>query len=203
MEHGAFTVSAASASAITLSSTTINASPSKQIYNIRFATTSAIAAYNVSQTDGTPSSFWWFRSGTGNLYGEAKDDDSSIVITVSGRVYSDVGVTPIIGGTCDGSTAVVKVVISGGASYTGSCSNINGTYTIPGVTFSGDPTLTVYLDNASGGQKGSIVTRTATADITDLDIYANRVIVRNEDVDAATISNFSVYDSDNDSDLRD
>ncbi|MEY2664987.1 MAG: hypothetical protein RLZZ480_92 [Candidatus Parcubacteria bacterium] len=213
MQHGSFTVGGAGGSAITLSSTTINASPSKQIFNVHFATSTAIAAYNVSQTDGTPTSFWWFRDGTGNLYGEAKDndtgnpgsvrfDDSSLVITVEGTVYSDSGVTPIIGGTCDGSTAVVRVVVSGGASYTGSCSNLDGTYSIPGVTFTGDPTLTVYLDNASGGQKGSVVSRTPTGDIADMDIYANRVIVRNEDVDASNIANFAVYDYDNDTDLR-
>ena len=213
MQYGSFTVGAAAASAITLSSTTIDASPAKQLYNVRFATTTAIAAKNVSQTDGTPASFWWFRQGSGNLYGENYDndtgnpgsvrfDDSSLVITVSGTVYSDAGVTPIAGGTCNGSTAVVKVVVSGGASYTGSCSNVNGTYSIPGVTFTGDPTLTVYLDNASGGQKGSAITRTPTANITNMNIYTNRVIVRNQDVDPLTITNLALYDSDNDSDLR-
>lgn len=213
LRDGSYTVAANGGSAITLSSTTIAANPAKQIYNVTFATSSAISAYNVAQTDGTPVSYWWFREGQGNLYGENFDndtgnpgsvrfDDSSLVITVEGTVYSDAGVTPIVGGTCDGSTAVVRVVVNGGASYTGSCSNVDGSFSIPGVTFTGDPTLTIYLDNASGGQKGSVITRTPTANITDLDIYANRVIVRNEDVAPITITNLAVYDSSNDSDLR-
>ena len=211
--NGSFTVASAAGSAITLSSTTINANSSKQITQVRFATTTAIAAKNVTQTDGTPSSFWWFKDGTGNLYGENYDNDtgnpgsvrfndSSLVFTISGTVYSDAGVTPLAGSTCDGSTAVVRVVVNGGTSYTGSCSNINGSYSISGVTVTGDPTLTIYLDNASGGQRGSIITRTPTANITNADIYANRVIVRHEDVDPLTLTNLSVYDSDNDSDLR-
>ncbi|MEN9920299.1 MAG: hypothetical protein RL538_192 [Candidatus Parcubacteria bacterium] len=213
LDYGSFGVGANGASAITLSSTTIDASPSKQLYYVRFATSTAISANNVSQTDGTPTSFWWFREGYGNLYGENYDndtgnpgsvrfDDSSLVLTISGTVYSDAGITPIIGGTCDGSTQVVRVVVNGGTSYTGSCSNVDGSYSIGGVIVVGDPTLTVYLDNASGGQKGSVITRTPTADITDMDIYANRVIVRHEDVTPATIENLSVYDNSDDTDLR-
>ena len=213
MNNGSFTVGAAAASALTISSTTINASPSKQITGILFATTTAIAAKNVSQTDGTPASFWRFTGGYGNLYGERYDndtgnpgsirfDDSSLVITISGTVYSDAGTTPLVGGTCDGSTQVVRVVVTGGTSYTGSCSNVNGTYSISGITFTGDPTLTIYLDGASGGQRGSVVTRTPTGNITNMDIYANRVIVRHEDTAVLTTTQLAVYDSDNDSDLR-
>ena len=211
--HAVYNVGVAAGSAITLSSTTINANPSKQILNVRFATSTAIAAKNVTQTDGTPTSFWWFRTGTGNLYGENYDndtgnpgsvrfDDSSLVITISGTVYSDDGVTPLTGGTCNGVAQSVKVVVNGGTSYTGSCSAVNGTYSISGVTFSGDPNIVVYLDNASGGQKGSVVTRTATGNITNMNIYANRVIVRHEDVAAIAIANMASYDSDNDTDLR-
>jgi len=213
MNNGSFTVGAAAGSALTISSTTINASPAKQITGVRFATSTAIAAKNVSQTDGTPTSFWWFKTGYGNLYGEAYDndtgdpgsirfDDSNIVITISGTVYSDAGVTPLTGGTCNGSAQSVKVVVNGGTSYTGSCSAADGSYSISGVAFTGDPVIMVYLDNASGGQKGSVVTRTATANITNMDIYANRVIVRHEDVTPLSITNMSVYDSDNDTDLR-
>jgi hypothetical protein len=210
--HATYNVSLAAATAITLSSTTINANPSKQILNVRFATSSAIAAKNVTQTDGTPASFWWFRSGTGNLYGEQYDNDtgnpgsvrfdnSSVVVTISGTVYSDDGVTPLTGGTCNGVAQSVKVVVNGGTSYTGSCSAVNGSYSIAGVTFSGDPNIIVYLDNASGGQKGSVVTRTVTSNVTNMDIYANRVIVRHDDVAAMTIANMASYDFDNDTDI--
>ena len=211
--NGSYEVATAGGSAITLSSTTIDANPGKQIFNVTFATTTSINAYNVSQTDGIPVSYWWFRNGLGNLYGEAKDndtgdpgsvrfDDSSLVITVSGVVYGDAGSTPIAGGTCDGVTQSVRVVVEDGASYTGSCSAVDGSYSIGGVVVIGDPTLTVYLDNASGGEKGSVITRTPTTDIADMDIYANRVIVRNEDVTPLTIANLAAYDNNNDTDLQ-
>ena len=213
LDYGSYEVTAVSGSSMTLSSTTIDANPGLQIFNTTFSTSTAIAAFNVSQTDGTPSSYWWFRNGFGNLYGEAKDndtgdpgsvrfDDSSLVITISGTVYSDGGSTPLVGGTCDGVTNVIRVVVEGGSSYTGSCSNVDGTYSVGGVVVVGDPTLTIYLDNASGGEKGSIITRTPTADITDADIYANRVIVRHEDVEALTIANLAALDATDDTDLQ-
>ncbi|USN87822.1 MAG: DUF2341 domain-containing protein [Candidatus Nomurabacteria bacterium] len=212
LRNGSYTVSTPGGSAITLSSTTIDINPAKQVYNVTFATTTPMSGYNISQTDGTPTSYWWFREGSGNLNGEANDndtgdpgsvrfDDSSLTITVAGAVYQDDGISPIIGGTCDGVTNSVRLVVNGSTTYDGSCSNIDGTYSISGVVIVGDPTLTIYLNDASGGEKGSVITRTPTSDILDLDIYANRVIVRNEDVDAVTIANMATYDSDDDIDL--
>ena len=212
LDNGYYAPATGGGAGLTLSSTTIDANPAKQIFNINFATTTAISAFNVSQTDGTPVSYWWFRDGSGNLYGEDDDndtgnpgsvrfDDSSLVLTVSGTVYQDAGISPLVGGTCDGVTNVVRVVVEGGSSYDGTCSNVDGTYSVGGIVVTGDPTLTVFLNNASGGEKGSVVTRTPTADITDLDIYVNRVIVRNEDVTALGIANMAVYDSGDDTDL--
>lgn len=213
LRDGAFTVAGAGGSAITLSSTTIDANPAKQIFNTTFATSSAIAATNVTQTDGVPASFWWFREGSGNLYGETKDndngdpgsvrfDDSSLVITLSGTVYSDGGVTPLVGGTCDDVTPVVSVWVDGVFSTSVSCNSLNGTYAAPGVVVIGDPTITVFLDNATGGERGSVITRTPTADITNFDIYANRVIVRNEDTNPLTTANLAVLDASDDADLQ-
>ncbi|MBP6881035.1 MAG: DUF2341 domain-containing protein [Candidatus Pacebacteria bacterium] len=213
LSDGYFEVGANNGAAITVSSSTIDANPAKQILNVTFATTTAISATNTHQIGGTPSSFWWFRNGFGNLYGEDFDndtgdpgsvrfDDSSLIITIEGTVYSDAGSTPITSGTCNGSTPVVRVMVGGVIATTTSCSNVDGSYSASGVVVIGDPTITVYLNDASGGQKGSVITRTPTADILDMDIYANRVIVRNEDVDALTIDNLAVFDSSNDADLR-
>ncbi len=198
-------------SGMTVSSTTINANPSRQFTNVSFATTSPIQAFNVSQTDGVPESFWWFRNGSGNLYGEAFDndtgdpgsirwDDSSLVVTLSGTVYADAGETPLAGGVCDGDTAVVTAVVSGGDTYTASCSDTDGSFSIPGVVVVGDPTVTVYV--ASGGAlQAAAVTKTPTGDVTDLDLYQDRVIVRHEDSDPLTVENFAATDSSIDSDI--
>lgn len=210
--NGSYIVGVDGGSALTLSSTTIDANPAKQIYNVVFATTTAITATNVTQNDGAPTSYWWFREGSGNLYGENFDndtgdpgsvrfDDSSLVLTLSGVVYDAAG-APITVGTCDDSTQVVRVMVNGAFSTSTSCSSVDGSYSAEGVVVVGDPTITVYLDNASGGERGSVITRTPTADITNMDIRENRVIVRNEDTEPLTIENLAVFDNSDDSDVQ-
>ncbi len=195
----------------TISSTTIDANPAFQINRVDFSTTSAISATNVTQTDGSPSSYWWFRQTSGNIDGEAFDndagdpgsirwDDSSLVITVSGAVYSDDGVTPMGNPVCDNATANIRIVVEGGSAYTGSCASLDGTFSIPGVVVIGDPVVTVYL-NTNGGARGTVVTRTPTSDISDLDIYQNRVITRHEDTEPMTILKMAAYDYTDDTDI--
>lgn len=171
-----------------------------------------VSGYNVTQSDGAPTSYWWFRSSLGDIDGESYDndtgnpgsirwDDSALTINVSGTVYSDDGVTPMSGPTCNDSTQNIRIVVEGGSSYTGDCASADGTFSIPGVVIVGDPVVTAYLDT-NGGAKGTTVTRTPTADITDLDIHQNRVITRHEDTAPLNILNMAVYDFDNDSDIR-
>ncbi len=156
--YGRFTVSTASGTAMTIASTTINNNPATQYFYIDFASTSA-STTNVT-TSGTTASFWWFRQGGGNLYGEANDadggnpgmiqwDDSSFSITVSGVVYQDDGVTPMIGGVCDGISPVVTVVVDTTVATTTNCDPLTGTYTARGISFTGDPTITAYINRSS------------------------------------------------------
>lgn len=213
LRDGSYTVAAAAGSALTLSSTTIDANPAKQIYDITFATSTAISATNVTQTDGTPISFWWFREGQGNLYGENYDndtgnpgsvrfDDSALQLTISGVVYEDDTTTPMGTPTCDDSTPVVRIMVNRVLSTTVSCSSADGSYIASPVTVVGDPTITIFLKDSIGGEYGSLITRTPTANITNADIYENRIIVRNEDSSPLTIANLAVYDADDDPDLR-
>ena len=197
--------------AITIDASTVDTNPAKQLHRIGFATTSLGTASNVTLS-GSPTSFVWFRDGVGGLYGEAFDsgdsdpgsirfDDSAFLVTVSGTVYSDSGTTPMGSPTCDGSTQNVRIVVDGGtyASST-SCDAGTGAYSFSNVSYVGDPNVIVYLDT-NGGQKGSVVTKTLTGDVTNMDIYANRVIVRHEDVTALSIIDMVDYDHDNDSDI--
>lgn len=206
--NGAFTIPALSA-AISLSSTTINANPDQQFFNLDFI--SGGGSTNVDLLD-TPSAFWWFRDGSGDRYGEAFDngdgnpgsvrwDDSNYLIDISGTVYSDNGSTPIGGPTCDGSTPNVRVVVDGGAyTDTTSCDGITGAYSFSNVSYIGDPVLHVYLDTG-GGDTGATVTKTPTANITDLDVYENRLIARHEDTSPLTITDIAAYDTNDDTDL--
>lgn len=203
-----FTIPAVS-SAVTVDASTIDTNPAAQYFNTDFVT----GGGNVNVTlSGSPNSFWWFREGSGDRYGEDYDtgdldpgnirwDDSNYQITVAGTVYADDGASTLGGPTCDGVTDAVTIVVDGGA-YTDSvpCAGLDGSYSFSNVSYGGDPTIVVYLDNVAA--KGSIVTRTPTGDIIDLDVYANRVMTRHEDVAPMTIARMAVFDETDDPDLR-
>jgi hypothetical protein len=197
---------------ITLSSSTITKNASAQLYRISFATTTPGSASNVTVT-GTTSSFVWFRSGGGNLYGEAYDsgdgnpgsvrfDDSSNSITVAGTVYADDGITLLGAPTCNSTTPNVRIVIDGGTySASTTCSAADGSYSFTNVNYIGDPKVIVYLDT-NGGVQGSAVSKTLTGNVSNMNIYANRVIVRHEDTAPLTLADMTLFDNDNDSDVR-
>lgn len=212
LANGVFNAGVGGGTGLTISSTTIDTNPGLQIFNVSFGTSSPVVANNVKQIDAAPVSYWWFRNSAGTLDGEAFDldtgdpgsirwDNSSLSFTVSGTVYSDDGSTPLVGGTCNGVATPVRVVVEGGATYNGTCSAVNGSFSIPGVIAVGDPTVTVYLNGASGGEKAVTVTKTPTANITGLDLYVNRVIVRHEDTAPLSIEDMASYDSTDDSDI--
>ncbi len=69
LSNGRFSPGMASGTALTVSSSTIDANPALQITGVDFSTTSAITAINVTQNDGTPASYWWFRESVGNIDG--------------------------------------------------------------------------------------------------------------------------------------
>jgi hypothetical protein len=205
-----FTV-AAGRTGITIDSSTVGTNPAAQYFGVGFATSSAGVSNNVTLI-GSPASFIWFREGRGGLYGEAFDagdgnpgsvrfDDSSYLITVSGVVYSDAGVTTMGAPVCDGTTPNVRIVVDGGT-YTDSvaCNSSTGAYSFNNVAYVGSPVVVIYLDT-NGGQKGATVTKTPTSDITNLDIYANRLTTRHEDVSPLTIADLTVYDNSDDADL--
>lgn len=212
LAHGDFELGIDGGSLITVASTTIDHNPALQIQYVRFATSSGITSgNNVTQSDAVPASYWWFRNASGNLAGESFDndtgnpgsirwDDSQILITVTGTVYSDDGVTTMGAPVCDGSTHTVRIVVNGGTSYTGSCNASTGAFSIANVSFSGDPILTAYLDT-NGGARGVTITKTPTGNLSNFNIYQNRVITRHEDVTPLTILDMSVFDADNDTDI--
>jgi hypothetical protein len=196
---------------LTLDGTTIDSNPASQFLAVDFVQSGVGSANNVTFT-GTSSSFVWFRDGVNDLYGEAFDagdgdpgairwDDSNYQIDISGTVYDVDGVTPLGGPTCDGSTPVVRVVVDDGTyTDTVSCDG-SGQYTFTNVSYNGDPRIVVYLDT-DGGAQASVVTKTPTNDIADLDLVANRVITRHEDAAPLSIADMVLYDEDDDSDIR-
>ena len=211
LSNGSFTLSQSGATTLSVSSSVINQNPLMQIQQVRFATSSGVTSgFNVTET-GTPTSYWWFRNHYGNLAGEASNndpggnpgyirwDDSGYNITVSGHVYADHGVTNIGNPPCDGSTAAVTILV-GSTTYSGSCGLLTSTYGIPNVQFTGDAVMAVYL-NTNGGKRAVTVTKTATANISDLDLYQNSLIVRHEGATPITITDLATFDSSRDSDI--
>ncbi len=199
-------------SMLTVASSTIDANPALQIYTVKFATSTGITSgYNVTET-GTPASYWRFKQHYGNYAGENYDndpggnpgyirwDDSNFVISISGTAYSDAGATPMGSPTCDNVTNVVRVKVNGQGNFAAPCNSSNGTFTVSGVTFSGDTVMTIYLDT-NGGARAVTVTRSAVADLSGIKLYQNRVIVRHEDVTPISIADMKWYDGSNDSDI--
>ncbi len=96
-------------------------------------------------------------------------------ITISGTVYSDAGITT--------TTSSVSLSINGGTKTTVS-TNGSGVFTFSSVTTpNAADVITVWMDNNGGGNgTGATVTRySGSGDLTGLDIYRSRMIVRHED----------------------
>jgi hypothetical protein len=211
LSYGDFELYTNGGTMMTVADTALNQNPALQIQYVQFATSTGISSGTNVTAAGTPSSYWWFRNHYGNYDGEAFDsdptgnpgnvrwDDSAFAITVSGTVYSDRGVTTMGSPVCDNTTPVVTVVVDGGSSYSASCASANGTYTVPGVSFVGDVVLTVYLNGAA--QRAVTVTKTPTANLTGIDLYAQALIVRHQDTVPLTIADLARFDTTDDSDI--
>ncbi|MFC1727590.1 kelch repeat-containing protein [Patescibacteria group bacterium] len=121
-----------------------------------------------------------------------------VYTTVSGKVYLDDETTEATdgaGGPCDGSTSVVNFKVNGSGSYTATCSISDGSYSkdivIPD-SVSGS-TVTAYL---SSTDKANTVYVSDDGDTdTDIDLYLETVIVRDDADGTVTIPDLWDYDS--------
>ena len=208
ISFGDFEVADAGGSAITVGGTVISVNPAQTYDNVRFATTTAINAFNVTAT-GTSLSAWRFVNVIGNLDGEAKDvdpggdpgfvtwEDSAAIIDISGVVYQ--GDRATISTVCDGSTENVRLSIDGSNFATTTCAAGTGAYTFSNVSFGLGDTLTVYIDGET--EQAASVTKDPISLISDMDLYENHVIVRHESGAPQTIEAMATYDSSDDADI--
>ncbi|MFA5746917.1 MAG: heparin lyase I family protein, partial [Candidatus Paceibacterota bacterium] len=117
-------------------------------------------------------------------------------ITVSGTVYSDEGSNGI------GAGKTVRVKVNGAGSFS-TTTNASSSYSISDVAVaSAGDVLTVYLDE--GTEKAAAITRitSTAANVTDMDLYQNRIIARHHDSGPLTIADLDEYDSAGDSDIQ-
>lgn len=198
-----------SGSGITVGGTVINANEAKNFTNNSFAAAGGVTgAINVTAT-GTAISSWRFTNHIGALSGEANDndptgdpgylvwDDSAALITVSGNVYSDEGVT--VSGVCDGSTNNIVLRVAGLTSYTTSCNATTGAYSLSGVAFNSLDSLVLYIDGET--EKAAHITKSPISSISGMHLYENRVIVRHENTAPINIDDMAVWDSSDDADI--
>jgi len=114
-------------------------------------------------------------------------------INISGTVYTDEGLTPM----ADGRTVMIKS--NGAGNYTDLLDSGNGIYTIAAIPAQSNTLLTVFIDGAA--EKGTTVMFTDGADINNLDIYQNHIIVRNCSGSSVDLFGMSRYDKDQDIDI--
>ncbi len=122
--------------------------------------------------------------------------DAATSVTISGTIYTDEGTTAY---NCSTNNLTVAIRVNGAGTYSGTCSASNGTYSIGSVSISAGDIVTVFLDGET--EKAATVTRSSNAAISGLDLYQNRLIVRDEDGSAIDNSLLGLYDADDDADI--
>lgn len=105
-------------------------------------------------------------------------------IVISGRVYSDEGVTAVT------SQPTVTVAVAGQTQITTTAA-ANGTYSVEVPDPGAGANITAWV---SGALTGAVSTTGNASAISGLDIYQNRLIVRHEDAGPATASTVGVCD---------
>ncbi|MFC1789478.1 hypothetical protein ACFLYY_00700 [Patescibacteria group bacterium] len=191
---------------ITIHTDLIGATTTEQITGVYFGNTGSTADYNVSATGTGVAGYWKFISWSGDFGGENYDFDVSAppgeiqwqpLITISGTVYTDEGTTTI------GSARVVRVKVNGEGDYSAD-TNGSGIYSVSNVTIDsvGD-TITIFLDEATSTEKANLVTMASSTseDITDLDLYQDRIIVTHPTSTPLSIVNLAQYTNASDTDI--
>ncbi len=195
--------------AMTLTKEVIDANAGKQYAHDMWRSGGFTGTKNVRVTSAS-TNYIRFKQHGGNIAGENFDndpsgdpgevrwDDSSYIISVSGTVY-DKNLLPMGATVCDGVTAVVRVQVTGGGAFGGTC-GAGGNFTVNGVTFSGETTMSIYL-KGNPNAKAVTVTRGASVNLSGIALYQDRVILRHEDTLAMTNAALAGFDADNDPDM--
>lgn len=125
--------------------------------------------------------------------------DGATGIDISGNVLGTDESTFIGNPPCDGSTANVALRVNGGSASTTSCNATTGAYSFTGVSASAGDTVTIYLTGTT--EKANLVMVAGSSNITDANLYEDRVIVRDDD--DGTLSILDMLDYDNDQNATD
>jgi hypothetical protein len=123
---------------------------------------------------------------------------TAVGVTISGIVYTNEGTSTI------SADRTVRIKVNGlGDNYSTTTAS-DGTYSISNVTINNiNDVITVFLDSATYTEKANTITLASSTsnNITGLNLYQNRIIVRHEGATTTNISNLDQYDSVQDSDI--
>ncbi|MFC1576058.1 filamentous hemagglutinin N-terminal domain-containing protein [Candidatus Omnitrophota bacterium] len=160
---GTWTITGASGSLITLARSG-GVDPNQWFINATAASVSFVSVSNSNSTNSiTP---------TGSTDGGNNTNWVFPKTTFSGIVYSNEGVTPI------GANITIAIAVNGAAAAATDDTDASGQYSlIINATLPGD-IIIVYIDGET--EKGCTVSLVTDADLSGLNIYQNRVIVRND-----------------------
>jgi len=116
-------------------------------------------------------------------------------ITISGTVYSDEGQNYI------STQPIINLYVNSTFVASTTATTTDGNYSIPNVSATAGQTITVYLDNNAA--TGTTVTLASSSNMTGIDIYKDRIIVRDDNTQAGlAIADMVYWDKDNDADIK-
>lgn len=114
-------------------------------------------------------------------------------VTISGTVYSDIGVTNI------GTGVTVSVSVNGAAVAGSDDTDASGNYSIPNISVNASDVLLVFIDDET--ENGVTVTVAGTSALDDLDIYQDYLFVREDNSGTQGNANLALADDSGDSDI--
>jgi len=163
-------------------------------------TGSSISMYNVEVKDQAGSAAITVYSGTNSLNNGANWTFSGCGINIAGTLYSNEGDTQITSGGI-----TISLSVDGAATQSTTTNSGSGAWHIDSVSgvYSSVP-ITLFVDN-NGSIKAATVTTASSSDgnIAGLDLYQNRLIVRQEATSGTStdIADMARYDNSRDSDI--
>lgn len=123
--------------------------------------------------------------------------DGPVAADISGSVLGTDESSFIGNPPCDGSTEVVSLRVNGGTENTTSCNATTGAYSFTGITVAGGDTVTIYLNGAGAtSEVANTILVSNGATITGVNLYENRVVVRDDGDGTLSILDMLDYDND-------
>ena len=190
--------------------------PSNVLDGLSFSNTNGNANCNVNATSTDATGFWEFTNYTGAFAGESTDCNDGaadpdpgqvkwtavVNITVSGTIYSDEGQTPL---NAAGKTIMLRVGTSTPGFFATTTVAGTGAWRIENLkSMSANATVRAWLDGDATFRAFSLTKASSTSNISNLDLYQNRLIIKREGTSAAstTITDLAAYDADDDADIQ-